>query len=181
MQHEYTEQYIYNAVRTGFANLKKLARLDLMRRWRTMDKSDQYAAARALVFMGGVADNPAQHFAREHTQDAWRFRAEHFAGQAQLDDIAEAYYIVEDPQGIVWNRARYAMRGELSREYYYFCNAVQQWEYDRTSNKPVYRANAPKYAEDIVKKSKQYQTLVDINKSNCLVRPIKQFLYQIQH
>lgn len=181
MQHEYNEQCIYNAVRTGFANLKKLARMDVMKRWRAMDKSDRYAATRALVFMDGVAENPRLYFARVHTQNAWRFRAECFASQKQLDDIAEAYYIVEDPQGIVWNRARGAMRGELGQEFYRFCNAVQQWEYDRTSNRPVYRANAPKYAEEIVKKSKQYQTMVDINSANCLMRPIKQLLYQIQH
>ena len=69
------------------------------------------------------------------------------------------------------------MRGELGQEFYRFCNAVQQWEYDRTSNRPVYRANAPKYAEEFVKKSKQYQTMVVINSANCLMRPIKQLLY----
>ncbi len=180
MPYRYKAEDIYVAVGSGFMNLKKLARAGLQKRWKTLTREQKFAAGRALVFMDDLAADPAKYFSRANTQDAWRFRAEYFAGQKNLDDIADAYYIVEDPQGIVANKAAAAMRGELGHEFYRFCNAVQHWEYDRTSNKDCYRMGAPKFAAEIVKKSKQYQTLVDIQNTNPLIRPIKQLVYNFQ-
>lgn len=180
MSCRYTEKDIYVAAGAGFLNLKKLARADLKKRWKALTREQKFAAGRALVFMDEVAANPAKYFSRANTQDAWRFRAEYFASQKSLDDIADAYYIVEDPQGIVANKASAAVHGELGHEFYRFCNAVQHWEYDRTSNKDVYRAGAPKFAMDIVERSKRYQDLVAISQANPLLRPIKQLVYNFQ-
>lgn len=180
MSCRYTEKDIYVAAGSGFANLKKLARADLKKRWKTLSREQKFAAGRALVFMDDVATKPAKYFSRANTQDAWRFRAEYFAGQKNLDDIADAYYIVENPQGIVSNKAAAAMQGELGHEFYRFCNAVQNWEYDRTSNKDIYRATAPKFANEIVEMSKRYQELVAISQTNPLLRPIKQLLHNFQ-
>ena len=181
MQRKYKEQDVYVAIKSGFANLKMLARDELKKRWRTMAFADRCAAARALKFMDAVAANPEKYFSRAHTQDAWRFRAEYFASDKNLDDMADAYYLVEDPQGIVCNRVAAAMHGTLAQEYRRFCNAVQQWEYDRTSNKPAFRKGAPGFAREIVEKSGRYQALADINRANVFVRPFKQIIYQFQH
>ena len=58
---------------------------------------------------------------------------------------------------------------------------MEQWEYDRTSNKPAFRKGAPGFAREIVEKSGRYQALADINRANVFVRPFKQIIYQFQH
>ena len=178
---EYKEQDVYAAIKSGFADLKVLARVDLKKRWKSMDGKQRFAAGRALVYMDGVIKNPAKYFSRASTQSDWVWRAETYANEKNLDDVADAYYIVQNPQSIVLNAAHGALSGGIYAEFYRFCNSVQQWEYDRTSNKVQFSAQAYKFAEDIIKRAERYKAMVAISRANPLIRPVKQFVYQIQH
>ena len=171
MKKEYTEAEVYVAIKSGFTNLKILAKQDLKKRWKKMETADKYDAGRGLVYMGDVAMQPEKHFSRAQTQDAWIDRAEAFAFRNSLESVEYAYYIVPAPQHIVTDATRAAMRGELYGEYARFCDSVQSWEYDRTSPKGAYRCLAEKSANEIVRQSKKYQKLVDVELAN----PVKKF------
>ena len=102
MKKEYTEAEIYAAIKSGFENLRLLAREDLKKRWKVMEVSQKYDAGRSLVVMGDVAKNPENYFSRAKTQEAWIGRAEAYANEilpkAQGEAIkrkqeAEAYKV----------------------------------------------------------------------------------------
>lgn len=176
MKKEYTEAEIYAAIKSGFENLRLLAREDLKKRWKVMEVSQKYDAGRSLVVMGDVAKNPENYFSRAKTQEAWIGRAEAYANEKNLDSMEYAYYIVQNPQGIVSNAAKNAMQARLNGEYACFCDDVQQWEYDRTSPKGAYRCLAKVSAERIVNKAKKYQNMVDAELAN----PVKKYVRKLK-
>lgn len=182
MQKKYNETDIYNAIKSGFANLRILARADIKRRWKTLSRDQKYAAARSLVYIDGVANNPANFFAPENTARDWHARAEKFAREKALtgQDAASAFYIVQDPKGIVYNTAGNAIWGVLNPDFFNFCAAVQAWEYDRTSNKAFIRAGADRFAANILDMSKRFAALVAIQRANPIVRPFKEMAFAMQ-
>ncbi|MBQ8294738.1 MAG: hypothetical protein IJX89_05130 [Alphaproteobacteria bacterium] len=182
MQNKYKETDIYNAIKSGFANLRILARADIKRRWKTLSREEKYAAARSLVYIGGVANNPAKFFAPENTARDWYVRAETFAREKSLDgkDVASAFYIVQDPKGIVYNAAGNAIWGELNIELFNFCAAVQGWEYDRISNREFIRDGADRFAANILDMSKRFASLVSIQRANPILRPFKEMAFALQ-
>ena len=168
----YKEQEVREAIKIGLKSLTDLARVRVKSIWKNMNLQQRCDAARSLVFMENVAKNPDAYFSREATEIAWRQRANEYACLNELKDINSAYYIVQDPTGLVWNRATSVFFNGNGAEYYRFCRAVQQWMYDGHSNT---------YAKEIVENAKKYKNQLAIESANCFVRPfveIKQQLFQ---
>lgn len=178
------EEKIYSEIKACFANFQKLARISLQRQWRGMGRAERYAAMRGFVQFADLIENPAKYFSRATTEKAWRARAEEFVSSKRLNarDAYNAYYIVKDPKGLVMNMVGDAFHGgvELYRLFYVFCESVQKWEYNRTLKTGLADANAERYEREIVSTAKRIKALADIHSANPLVRPIKQFLYELQ-
>lgn len=146
----------------GLKALTDLARVRLKTCWEKMSLSDKCAAARSLVYMEQVAKNPKLYFSRENTEAAWHQRALDYAQQKKLHDLSGAYYIVQDPTGIVWHNARYSFFNGNGADYYNFCKSVQQWMYDN---------NSQTYATQIVDNATKYQNMLATESASCFMRP----------
>lgn len=179
-----TDQEIYASIKSGFESFIFLARQNIAKRWAKMSRGDRYAAARALVYMRGVAQEPRKYFARDVTNDQWIWRANQWVQEHNIapENTACAYYIIQSPTDIVANKSIEALNGStgLWREYYNFCQNIQNWEYDRTSSGEVFRNNAYKFANKIVCDAANLQKIVQVKKSNAFVRPFKQLAYSFQ-
>ena len=162
MYKTYKEQEVRSAIKIGLKSLTDLARVRLKTRWKIMGLKERCDAARSLVFMEQVAKNPDAHFSRESTEKAWIKRAREYANSKNLKDINSAYYIVQDPTGIVWYKAKPAFFDGNGCDYYNFCKSVQQWMYDTRSDT---------YAKEIVENAKKYKSRLAIESANCIARP----------
>ena len=151
-----------NIIKEGFGTLAALARVRLKKRWKSMDLEHRCAAARALVYMEQVAKNPDNYFSRSMTEKAWRERARKYAESKKMADIRGAYYIVQDPTGIVWYSAMPAFFDGNGVEYYSFSKDVQQWMYDGFSDT---------YAAKIAKEVKEYKKMLASESASCIARP----------
>lgn len=182
MQKEISDTQVYDAIKSGFACFRILAKQSLAQRWGKMPKKSRYAAGRALVYINGVAQNPEVYFSRAHTLDAWRIRADKWTQDNNVKETAFAYYIVQSPMDLVMNATDGALyeNYELRRAYNDFCKSVQNWEYDRTSRNDGFCMQSYKFANDIVARARQLQAKVDIGRSNPLMRPLKRLAYSFQ-
>lgn len=171
MYKAYKEQEVRSAIKVGLKSLAGLARVRLKTRWKAMNLKERCDAARSLVFMEQVAKNPDAHFSRESTEKAWIERAREYADAKGLKDFSSAYYIVQDPTGIVWNKATGVFFDGNGAEYYRFCRAVQQWMYDGHSDT---------YSKEIVENAKKYKSKLEIESVNCFARPFVEYAQLFQ-
>ena len=162
MYKEYKEQEVRSAIKSGLKSLTDLARVRLKTRWKNMELKERCDAARSLVYMEQVAKNPDAYFSREATEAAWHQRAAEYAQQKKMNDLSSAYYIVQDPTGIVWYKAIPAFFDGNGAAYHNFCKSVQQWMYDTRSNT---------YATEIVENAKKYKSELAVESANCFARP----------
>jgi len=182
MQKKVSDIQVYNAIKSGFACFKILARESLSRRWGKMPIKSRYLAGRALVYINGVAQNPEIYFSRAYTLGMWRSRVDKWTEEKNAKETTMAYYIVQSPMDFVINASDAAMyeNDDLCQAYYNFCKSVQNWEYDRTSSSDTFRMQSFKFAHDIITQSQQLQSMVDIQQSNPLMRPLKRLMYSFQ-
>jgi hypothetical protein len=166
MYKTYKEQEVREAIKVGLKSLTDLARVRIKSIWKNMDLQKRCDAARSLVFMEQVAKNPDLYFSREATESAWNQRAMEYAQQNKLHDLSSAYYIVQDPTGIVWNKATGVFFDGNGAEYYRFCRAVQQWMYDGHSDT---------YATEIVENANKYKSELAVESANCFARPFVEY------
>ena len=171
MYKTYKEQEVREAIKVGLKSLTDLARVRIKSIWKNMDLQKRCDAARSLVFMEQVAKNPDLYFSRETTEAAWRKRAVEYADAKGLRDFSSAYYIVQDPTGIVWNKATSVFFNGNGAEYYRFCRAVQQWMYDGHSDT---------YSKEIVENAKKYKSKLAIESANCFARPFVEMAQSFQ-
>ena len=171
MYKAYKEQEVRSAIKVGLKSLTGLARVRVKSIWRNLNLQDRCAVGRSLVFMEQVAKNPDLYFSREATEMAWHQRAMEYADLNNLKDINSAYYIIQDPTGIVWNKATSVFFNGNGAEYYRFCRAVQQWMYDGHSNT---------YAKEIVEDAKMYKNQLAIESANCVARPFVEIKQMFQ-
>lgn len=178
------EEKIYSEIKACFANFQKLARISLQRHWKGMGRAERYAAMRGFVQFADLIENPAKYFSRATTEKAWRARVDEYVTKQRLlpRESFNAYYIVQDPKGLVMDMVGDAFHGgvELYRLFYVFCESVQTWEYNRTLKTGLADANAERCEREIVSTAKRIKALADIHSANPLARPIKQFLYELQ-
>ncbi len=107
---------IYESIKSGFESFAFLVRQNIAKKWPTMSRGDKYAAARALVYMGGVARDPRKYFSRELTNGQWVGRAHQWAQEHKIasQDSSCAYYIIQSPTDIVVNKSVWAFDGALN-------------------------------------------------------------------
>lgn len=158
----YTEQDIRNAMAVGLDSLTKLARVRLKTRWKQMPLNKRCDAARALVNMNAVAKKPEAYFSRAATQQAWNKRANEYAQEKNLKNASDAYYIVQDPTGVVWNSVAGAFFDGNGSDYYNFCELIQNWEYNNIKGL---------YADKILNLAKAYKNKLELASANNFARP----------
>ena len=181
---EYTRQEILEAIKSGMSDYLEMARIGVRQRWKGLSQSEKWAAGRALVAWSDVAKNPAKYFSRAATSNSWNSRAEQYYQEHSKDmpNVHFAYYIVPDPTGIVWNQvqAAFAYNPELGKKFSRFCNLVQKWEYARTARENAEHGVAALYGNDIVKMSLAVRKILNLKKSNPMIRPIKEMFHSLQ-
>lgn len=181
MDYSVKEKDIYDAIKSGFSAFHDLAKHSLKIRWKGLPKNKKYSAARALVYINGVAKKPEEYFARKNTIDAWLARAETYRKENKIPEASAkcAFYIVFRPMDCVCDNARaaFTQNVELSRTFYNFCEKVEYWEYERVSDKNA--TLAKNVGEKIKKDSKDLQHIANVKNSNVFVRPFKYMLYSV--
>lgn len=182
MSKEYTQQEIYDAIVMGLSDYLDLARIGLRSHWNSLSQSEKWAAGRALAALSDVKKAPQTYFSRETTWNDWQSRAEKYKAEKKLPSLGYAYYIVQDPTGIVSTKVApaFANNNELYNKFYRFCHLIQKWEYARTSRSRTESGVAVLYSHDIMSAVNQVHTVVNIKKSNPIIRPIKEMLHSLQ-
>ena len=181
MDYSVKEKEVYDAIKSGFSAFHDLAKHSLKIRWKDLSRNKKYSAARALVYINGVAKQPEEYFARKNTIDAWLARAEEYRKENKIpkDSAKCAFYIVFRPMDCVCDNARaaFTQNFELSREFYNFCEKVECWEYERVSDKRLELAKDA--GERIKKDSKDLCQIANVKNSNIFVRPFKYMVYAV--
>ncbi|MBQ8256061.1 MAG: hypothetical protein IJY99_03810 [Alphaproteobacteria bacterium] len=182
MPTEYTQQEVLNAMVVGLSDYLDLARIGLRGRWNSLSQSEKWAAGRALVALSDVKKAPQTYFSRATTWNDWQSRAEKYKAEKDLPSIGHAYYMVQDPTGIVWNQvaSAFAYNAEMGKKFYHFCRLIQKWEYARTSRSHAESGVAVLYGHDIVSAANHVHQVANIKKSNPIIRPIKEMLHSLQ-
>ena len=149
---DYKEQEVLGAIRKALADLYVLMRADVKKHWRGLKREQRYAAGRGLVYLNDVAKDSGKYFARSQTEGAWVKRAQDFAKENNLDDVKYAFYIVAGPKDMVLNGVSDAvMTYSLRQDAYRLFDAIQTWEYNRTSRNASARYVAPASAAEVMK------------------------------
>ena len=171
---EFKEQEVYNAVKAGFMAYKDLARIRIAQTWDKKSPTERVAAARALVYLGRVARNPAEYFSRAATEEDWLWRANSFAREKGIG-ANYAFYIVPDPTIMVLNNVPGAFDAKTSSDFFYFCSLVQKWEYNRTDNKAASDFIAAQSANKIIKLAERVSNQAKkIAQFNNAMKPVMQ-------
>ena len=175
-----TSDLVYNDMKKALFNYYVLIRADLKKRWKNLPKMARRDAVVALRYLEQVFNDPKKYFSRADTQASWNNRAVEYA-KAKGITAVDAFYIVHSPRDQFAENVKNACySSEFYRELYKLAGLMQNWEYDRTSNRASFRDNAPRFANEIKKTAERTQKLVDIMDSNPLVRPLKQLVYNFQ-
>lgn len=171
---EFKEQEVYTAIRNGLAAYHSIARAQIARNWAKMAHGERVAAARALVYLGGVARNPAEYFSRAATEEDWLWRANSCAREKGIG-ANYAFYIVPDPTIMVLNNVPGAFDAKTSSDFFYFCSLVQKWEYKRTDNKAASDFIAAQSANKIIKLAERVSNQAKkIAQFNNAMKPVMQ-------
>ena len=171
---EFKEQEVYTAIRNGFAAYHSIARAQIARNWAKMAHGERGAAARALVYLGGVARNPAEYFSRIETEEDWMWRANEYAKEKGMR-ASYAFYIVPNPTVMVLNNVTPLFESGTSADFFYFCSLVQKWEYNRTDNKAASDFIAAQSANKIIKLAERVSNQAKkIAQFNNAMKPVMQ-------
>ena len=171
---EFKEQEVYTAIRNGFAAYHSIARAQIARNWAKMAHGERVAAARALVYLGRVARNPAEYFSRIETEEDWMWRANEYAKEKGMR-ASYAFYIVPNPTVMVLNNVTPLFESGTSADFFYFCSLVQKWEYNRTDNKAASDFIAAQSANKIIKLAERVSNQAKkIAQFNNAMKPVMQ-------
>lgn len=171
---EFKEQEVYTAIRNGFAAYHGIARAQIARNWAKMAHGERVAAARALVYLGRVARNPAEYFSRIETEEDWMWRANEYAKEKGIR-ASYAFYIVPNPTVMVLNNVTPLFESGTSADFFYFCSLVQKWEYNRTDNKAASDFIAAQSANKIIKLAERVSNQAKkIAQFNNAMKPVMQ-------
>ena len=171
---EFKEQEVYTAIRNGFAAYHGIARAQIARNWAKMAHGERVAVARALVYLGGVARNPAEYFSRIETEEDWMWRANEYAKEKGIR-ASYAFYIVPNPTVMVLNNVTPLFESGTSADFFYFCSLVQKWEYNRTDNKAASDFIAAQSANKIIKLAERVSNQAKkIAQFNNAMKPVMQ-------
>lgn len=171
---EFKEQEVYTAIRNGLAAYHDIARAQIARNWAKMAHGERVAAARALVYLGRVARNPAEYFSRIETEEDWMWRANEYAKEKGIR-ASYAFYIVPNPTVMALNNVTPLFESGTSADFFYFCSLVQKWEYNRTDNKAASDFIAAQSANKIIKLAERVSNQAKkIAQFNNAMKPVMQ-------
>ena len=178
MTRDYKEQEVVQAIQEALVSLKVLVRADVKKYWRSLSREEQFAAGRGLAFIDGVAKEPAKYFSRAKTELAWKQRANSFAQAKGLERVADAFYIVQSPKDLAMSGMADALKTfDLRKEAYRLFDAIQNWEYNRTSSDASLRYIASRDADAIVAAAKRLSDQVKIVQSHPVLKPFRQVVH----
>ena len=187
MTKKITERDIYDAIKSAFESLMVLSKAELKKRWKNETTDRKYAAGRALVQLGKMAKEPEQHFSRAATGAVWEQRVKDWGQKNNIpkDRLFDGYYIVPSPTTIALDKVEWIFgitcNHDLYREFWNLAEAVQNWEYNRTSQNPNQRYVASRDAERIIERSKRLKALAGVKSANCVARQFKQLAFNINY
>lgn len=173
------EQEVYSAIKAGFSDFKTLAKVNLAKDWANMPNKKRCEMARKLVYMGQVAKTPEKYFSRNETEKDWLIRANNWAQEHDVN-ARYAFYIVQDPKGIVCNNLTGLLNADLWCYFYRFCADVQNWEYGRTRNDGMADFMYVQESDKVLKTVKDLKKKVELAKTNPLLRPFKSLYFEFQ-
>ena len=139
MQEKQERQNLKNIIKQCFVDIYDIVRADMKKNFKRDAKhGKKWDFARALVFLGDVAQNPDKHFAPEYTNAAWDKRVDDYIAHSALaaDSIKEngIDYVrrltkgsyAEHPSGVVCHKVEPVFQ---DREFWNFCEKVQDFYY----------------------------------------------------
>ena len=176
---EITEQEVYAAIKSGILGFRALAKINLAKDWANMPHKKRCEMARKLVYMGQVAKTPEKYFSREETEEEWLGRANNWAKEHNVE-ARYAFFIIQDPKGIVCNNLRGLLNADLWCRFYRFCADVQNWEYGRTRNDNMADFAYAQESGRVLKTVKELKKKVELAKTNPLLRPFKSLYLEFQ-
>ena len=184
MQKNITEEGVYSIIKSGFSSFRILAKADLIKYWGKLSREQKCKAARALVKMEDMASIPGFYFSRATTENDYINRIKIWIESNAMnpEKAKNAFYVVWSPLDYVVNSTEGAFiyDSKLKRDFYRFCDLVQDWEYGRTSNDKRMVYSSVFWAGEIEKMLKDLDVQVKIMRSYFWVRPIKKFFYLSQ-
>lgn len=174
---------VYDMMQIGFSAFQVLAGTNLKKNWKKIGRIQRGKAMVAVDFIGKISDAPANYFSRAATESDWRFRASEYARANGLTDMSAAFNKVSDPKAVVLERANdaFVTDGELKNDFYWFCDAVQNWEYNRTNPwnykyKMSYGLMVKNYQDKIIERANKAVYASKIARTSPIFRPIKRML-----
>ena len=181
MTREVEEAKVLSAIQTALDSMKVLLRADVKKHWKTLDRRQQFAAGRALASFDGIRADYAKHFSRAMTEKAWQGRANAFAGEKKLNRVEDAYYIVADPKGVAMqNLSACLVSADMGKQVYRLFDAIQNWEYSRTSKDKGAQYLAPRDAATIMEMARDLSARAKIVQAHPVVKPFRQVVYGLQ-
>lgn len=122
----FTEQEMYDYIKSGMDGVYFLARKSIKKRWNHMYKGARYSAVRALVYMDYVKKNLGEYFPRDkqgqraaHESNLRRqvFSHTHNAFCGDMDLRATYYRLCDEVRNWEFNRIRYTADGVVDTMY----------------------------------------------------------------
>lgn len=169
---------VYGNVRQAFNDFVFLAQDNFQKREKNMAESDKIAAKDSIEFVKELAKNPAAYFSRAATENAWNLRVKEYAKMHKIpeQEIGTVYLLAQGPKEIVLAKAGKAFYGNhsLFSMFYGFCKVVQDWEYFRTSDANDATFHKNNALNEIAIVTKRLATMVELQKTNPIIRPFKQ-------
>ncbi len=157
-------QQVIDSIKDALHAFYEVARGKTKGRFAKLPRMQRYQAARALNVLRDVADCPEKYFSRAATEADWAMRAQEYAGRKSVNPQWAAYYIVQNPAGVVTEKVDAAFIGEgvLCNRFAILCDQILHWYYDSTSKDPRDISRAAMAAKEIFEIGRDIRKQADI-------------------
>ena len=176
---EIKEKDINDIIKSGLSNFYILAKAQVSSHWANMSNKQRISAARALVYMKDLSKKPSLYFSKRNQHE----KSVRIKQVLENNGIESKYalYIIDEPKDIILKRVLDVMSGEIIDQYYNFCAEIQNWENNYEKKDMVSIRTLTYSAEKLITMAEQSKKMVDLYKTNFLLRPLKKIYYQLQH
>lgn len=170
------DSIVFQDIQNGLNDFYTVARARTKVRFAKMPRSHKYLAARALMRLRDVADNPAEYFSPATTDAAWtergRARAQAYGGAPEW----AKHNLVKTPADMVVDSVDAAFIEEpaLRTQFELFCDDAFDWFYEYADGNPKQSAQAEKNAKKIADGVKRIHTQAEIIRQG-------KFMYYLTH
>ncbi len=179
---EYKVEDIKRIIKVGLENYVVLFRAALRNsEFKKLNTSQRANAARALVNLSDVANNPDKYFSREQTCAAWSKRiSDRIVNNGENKSLAKHKAMKPDDivMAMLNDLPEYVKSSMLMHEFRDFTAWVRRWEYAHAMK---YGMTARENAEKIIKDADRVVLATSVVHSTMLMRPLHKLLYSLQY